>query len=130
MQATLKFPLPSAESRRNASSLTGNPNVAGIRLSSVGGRVADGVFQLVVRCTPSQEPAVGPLVRDALAEHLLGLRRRFTITTSGKPLCLVQAIARGGRASCRRVVTLISQLEKAGVRDVRWESVVQSPPRP
>jgi len=88
------------------------------------------VFQLVVRCAPSQEAAVGPLVRDALAEHLLGLRRRVAITTSGKPLCLFQAIARGGRASCRRVVTLISQLEEAGVRDVRWESVVQSPPPP
>ena len=100
------------------------------RLSSAGECVADGVFQLVVRCAPSQEAAVGPLVRDALAEHLLGLRRRFTITMSGKPLCLFQAIARGGRASCRRVVTLIGQLEEAGVRDVRWESVVPSPPPP
>jgi hypothetical protein len=42
------------------------------RLSSAGECVADGVFQLVVRCAPSQEAAVGPLVRDALAEHLLG----------------------------------------------------------
>ncbi len=38
------------------------------RLGSPGGRVTDGAFQLIVRCAPSQEPAVGPLVRDALAD--------------------------------------------------------------
>jgi len=131
MQATLRFPPPhqwEAHATRHPAPPTRTPREN--RLISAGERVADGVFQLVVRCPPSLEAAVGPLVRDALAGHLLGLRQRFTITTSGKPLCLFQAIARGGRASCRRVVTLISQLEEAGVRDVRWESVVQSPPPP
>jgi hypothetical protein len=127
MQATLRFPLQhqrkaDATLRYPLPTLTPQEN----RLSSPGGHVADSVFQLLVRCAPSQE-GVGPLVREALAEHLLTLRRRFTITASGKPLCTFRAIARGGRASSRRVVTLIGQLEEAGVRDIRWESVVQSP---
>jgi hypothetical protein len=129
MQATLRFPPPhqrktGATRRHSLPILTPRE----IRLSSAGGQVGEGVFQLVVRCAPSQEAAVDPLVRDALAEHLLGLHQRLTITTSGKPLCLLQAIARGGRASCRHVVALIGQLEEAGIRDVRWESVVQSLP--
>ena len=83
----------------------------------------DGVFQLIVRCAPYQG-RVGPLVRETLAEHLLSLQQRFAITASGKPICTFQAIARGGRASSRCVVALMGQLEEEGIRDVRWESVI------
>jgi hypothetical protein len=111
--AMLCKPLPSMTLREN-------------QLRARGEDGAGSVFQLIVRCAPSQV-RVGPLLQEALTEHLLCLHQRFTITASGRPLCIFQAIARGGRASCRRVVALMDKLEQEEVRDVRWESVVQPP---
>ena len=125
MQATDRFPLQHA---LTAAAMLCNPRPTQTlpenRSSTRGGDVADSVFQLIVRCAPSQV-RIEPLVREALTEHLLCLRQHFTITASGKPLCTLRAIARGGRASRCRVVALMGQLEQEEVRDVRWESVVQ-----
>lgn len=92
--------------------------------SALDGYAGHSVFQLIVRCAPSQG-RVKFLLRQSLAEELLSLKQRFMVTASGKPLCTFQAVARGGRASCRRVVALLARLEEEGVCDVRWESVVQ-----
>jgi hypothetical protein len=125
VQATHRFPLQHA---LTAAAMLRDPlpplTLRENRLSARGGDVADSMFQLDVRCAPSQV-RVGPLVREALTEHLLCLRQRFTITASGKPLYIFQAIAWDGRASRRRVVVLMGRLEQEEVRDVRWESIVQ-----
>ena len=125
MQATDRFPLQHA---LTAAAMLCQPLPSmTLRENQLSARGADGAgsaFQLIVRCAPSQV-RVGPLLQEALTEHLLCLRQRFTITASGRPLCIYQAIARGGRASCRRIVALMEQLEQEQVRDVRWESVVQ-----
>ena len=124
MQATDRFPLQHA---LTAAAMLCQPLPSmTLRENQLNARGADGAgsaFQLIVRCAPSQV-RVEPLVREALTEHLLCLRQHFTITATGKPLCIFQAIARGGRASRRRVVALMDQLEREDVRDVRWESVV------
>ncbi|MGD0491203.1 MAG: hypothetical protein ABSC32_06625, partial [Steroidobacteraceae bacterium] len=79
MQVILNFPL---QHQRKAHARLRNPlptlATQENRLNSPGGRVAESVFQLVVRCARSQE-GVGRLVLEALAEHLLSLRQRFTI---------------------------------------------------
>jgi hypothetical protein len=127
MQAIHSFPLrqaltPTAMLCNPLSTLTLRES----RLSAPGGNETDSLFQLILRCAPSQV-RLEALVREALREYLLCLHRHFTITASGKALCTFQAIARDGRASRCRVVALMNQLEQEEVGDVRWESVIQSP---
>ena len=125
MQATHRFPL---QQGLTATALLRSPwptlTLRETRLSAPGGNETDSVFQLILRCAPSQV-RVESLVREALMDYLLCLRQHFTITASGKAFCTLQAIARDGRTSRRRVVALMGQLEQEEVRDVRWESIIQ-----
>ena len=119
MQATLRFSVQVPQ--RDATATT---RVLG-RLSSenhLKSRAPETIFRLTVRCAQSLEE-IAPLLREALADNLIDLSQRVRTTAAGQALCTFEAIVRSVRVSRCQVVALIAQLQRAGVRDVWWESV-------
>lgn len=120
MQATLRS--PAHEPRHDASIGTWVFTRKSSKLRS-NLPAPESLFRLTVRCAQCRKD-VGPLLRDALAENLIGLSQRVKTIVTGQTLCTFEATVRSVRDSRCQVVALIARLQVLGVRDVWWESVL------
>jgi hypothetical protein len=92
------------------------------RLSSHSGSA----FKLTVSDMQSTAAPIEPMLRAALTNCLIRLEQRVRISSSRKPVYLLEAIVRNTPRSRCQAVALFEQLRKVGVRKVQWVSVIEA----
>jgi hypothetical protein len=88
---------------------------------------SNSAFKLTVSDMQSAAAPIEPMLREALTSCLIRLEQRVRISSSRKPIYLLEAIVRNTRRSRCQAVALFEQLRKVGVRKVEWISVIDVP---